>query len=206
MCLFCTCSVLSSVPSLFSSGEPMRCFLPSPCSRAVLLAPLAQLSKLLCALEAGTADVFLVFFSKLQVPNIVKALHKQLKEKSIKSRQGCFSLLTELANVLPGCLADHVPALVPGKLVRGLVVKEQAWLNPFLTHMLLACVFQFYSYTLPLLSISTYMSSSALCRCVKQLPAQSWLLSTTKSRDENIEFTSAVPRRDAFRRISSSLL
>lgn len=60
--------------------------------------------------------VFLDFFFKLQVPNIVKALHKQLKEKSIKSRQGCFSLLTELANVLPGCLADHVPALVPGKL------------------------------------------------------------------------------------------
>uniref|UniRef100_A0A8V5HEU4 Uncharacterized protein n=1 Tax=Melopsittacus undulatus TaxID=13146 RepID=A0A8V5HEU4_MELUD len=49
-----------------------------------------------------------------QVPNIVKALHKQLKEKSIKSRQGCFSLLTELANVLPGCLADHIPALIPG--------------------------------------------------------------------------------------------
>ncbi|NWR56784.1 CAND1 protein, partial [Bucorvus abyssinicus] len=49
-----------------------------------------------------------------QVPKIVKALHKQLKEKSIKSRQGCFSLLTELANVLPGCLADHIPALVPG--------------------------------------------------------------------------------------------
>ncbi|NXU53251.1 CAND1 protein, partial [Turnix velox] len=49
-----------------------------------------------------------------QVPNIVKALHKQLKEKSIKSRQGCFSLLTELANVLPGCLAAHIPALVPG--------------------------------------------------------------------------------------------
>ncbi|NXK81449.1 CAND1 protein, partial [Amazona guildingii] len=49
-----------------------------------------------------------------QVPSIVKALHKQLKEKSVKSRQGCFSLLTELANVLPGCLADHVPVLIPG--------------------------------------------------------------------------------------------
>ncbi|XP_014729504.1 PREDICTED: cullin-associated NEDD8-dissociated protein 1-like isoform X2 [Sturnus vulgaris] len=49
-----------------------------------------------------------------QVPNIIKALHKQLKEKSIKSRQGCFSLLTELASVLPGCLADHIPALIPG--------------------------------------------------------------------------------------------
>lgn len=49
-----------------------------------------------------------------QVPNIVKALHKQLKEKSVKTRQGCFNLLTELVNVLPGALADHVPALVPG--------------------------------------------------------------------------------------------
>ncbi|KAK6474042.1 cullin-associated NEDD8-dissociated protein 1-like isoform X1 [Huso huso] len=51
---------------------------------------------------------------KSQVPNVVKALHKQLKEKSIKSRQGCLCLLTELANVLPGALADHIPALIPG--------------------------------------------------------------------------------------------
>ncbi|KAF1402316.1 Cullin-associated NEDD8-dissociated protein 1, partial [Spheniscus humboldti] len=62
---------------------------------------------------SGKDDVPLTMLQK-QVPNIVKALHKQLKEKSIKSRQGCFSLLTELANVLPGCLADHIPALVPG--------------------------------------------------------------------------------------------
>ncbi|MGH0183975.1 UNVERIFIED_CONTAM: hypothetical protein FKN15_013747 [Acipenser sinensis] len=51
---------------------------------------------------------------KSQVPNVVKALHKQLKEKSIKSRQGCLCLLTELVNVLPGALADHIPALIPG--------------------------------------------------------------------------------------------
>ncbi|KAK1189026.1 CAND1 protein, partial [Pygoscelis papua] len=62
---------------------------------------------------SGKDDVPLTMLQK-QVPNIVKALHKQFKEKSIKSRQGCFSLLTELANVLPGCLADHIPALVPG--------------------------------------------------------------------------------------------
>ncbi|XP_062441137.1 cullin-associated NEDD8-dissociated protein 1-like isoform X3 [Rhea pennata] len=61
----------------------------------------------------GKDDVPLTMLQN-QVPSIVKALHKQLKEKSIKSRQGCFSLLTELANVLPGCLADHIPALVPG--------------------------------------------------------------------------------------------
>ncbi|NXS61534.1 CAND1 protein, partial [Brachypteracias leptosomus] len=62
---------------------------------------------------SGKDDVPLTMLQN-QVPKIIKALHKQLKEKSIKSRQGCFSLLTELANVLPGCLADHIPALVPG--------------------------------------------------------------------------------------------
>uniref|UniRef100_A0A8C6JW01 Uncharacterized protein n=1 Tax=Melopsittacus undulatus TaxID=13146 RepID=A0A8C6JW01_MELUD len=61
-----------------------------------------------------------------QVPNIVKALHKQLKEKSIKSRQGCFSLLTELANVLPGCLADHIPALIPAGIVFSLADKSSS--------------------------------------------------------------------------------
>lgn len=133
---------------------------------------------------------FLVVFSKLQVPKIVKALHKQLKEKSIKSRQGCFSLLTELANVLPGCLADHIPALVPGKLLRGLRVKEQGWLNPFLTHMLLACMFQYYS-CISLCSASGHTHQVLLCADV--LPDQFWLLSTTKSQDKNIKFTSTVP-------------
>ncbi|XP_061583018.1 cullin-associated NEDD8-dissociated protein 2 [Cololabis saira] len=51
---------------------------------------------------------------KKQVPVIVKALHRQLKEKSVKSRQGCFSLLTELAHTVPGALEEHIPALIPG--------------------------------------------------------------------------------------------
>uniref|UniRef100_A0A3B5A953 Cullin-associated NEDD8-dissociated protein 1-like n=1 Tax=Stegastes partitus TaxID=144197 RepID=A0A3B5A953_9TELE len=49
-----------------------------------------------------------------EVPMIVKVLHRQLKEKSIKSRQGCFCLLTELANTVPGALEEHIPALIPG--------------------------------------------------------------------------------------------
>lgn len=49
-----------------------------------------------------------------QVPSIVKSLHKQLKEKSTKTRQGCFNLLTELVCVLPGALSDHIPVLIPG--------------------------------------------------------------------------------------------
>ncbi|XP_040569539.1 cullin-associated NEDD8-dissociated protein 1 [Lepeophtheirus salmonis] len=49
-----------------------------------------------------------------QVPNIVKVIHRQMKEKSIKTRQGCFNLLTELILVLPGALTPHIPALIPG--------------------------------------------------------------------------------------------
>lgn len=48
---------------------------------------------------------------KQQVPNIVRALHKQMKEKSIKTRQGCLNLLTELINVSPGALTAHIPSL-----------------------------------------------------------------------------------------------
>ncbi|XP_022604586.1 cullin-associated NEDD8-dissociated protein 1-like [Seriola dumerili] len=51
---------------------------------------------------------------KKQVPLIVKALHRQLKEKSIKSRQGCFCVLTELTHTVPGALEQHIPALIPG--------------------------------------------------------------------------------------------
>jgi hypothetical protein len=49
-----------------------------------------------------------------QVPSIVKALHRQMKEKSVKTRQGCFALLTELVTVLAGALANHIAAIIPG--------------------------------------------------------------------------------------------
>ncbi|XP_068108853.1 cullin-associated NEDD8-dissociated protein 1-like [Hyperolius riggenbachi] len=49
-----------------------------------------------------------------QVPSVMKSLHKLLKDKSTKSRQGCFAVLTELTGALPVCLAQHIPALVPG--------------------------------------------------------------------------------------------
>lgn len=41
-----------------------------------------------------------------QVPQIVRSLDRQLKEKSIKTRQSCFQLLSELVNILPNALAD----------------------------------------------------------------------------------------------------
>ena len=51
-----------------------------------------------------------------QIHDIVKALHKQLREKSIKTRQGCFLLLGELIHVLPGCLNRDAATLIPGIL------------------------------------------------------------------------------------------
>lgn len=53
---------------------------------------------------------------QMQVPNIVRAVHRQMREKSIKTRQDCLTLLRELVAVLPGALATHVPALIPGIL------------------------------------------------------------------------------------------
>jgi len=49
-----------------------------------------------------------------QVPSIVKALHRQMKDRSVKTRRGCFNLLTEMVSVAPGCLSDHVAILLPG--------------------------------------------------------------------------------------------
>ncbi|XP_056615048.1 cullin-associated NEDD8-dissociated protein 2 [Triplophysa dalaica] len=66
------------------------------------------------SLDTGAKEEPAVTLLKNQVPTIVKALHRQLKEKSMRCRQGCFSLLTEMANVLPGQLGEHIPALIPG--------------------------------------------------------------------------------------------
>ncbi|KAJ8879876.1 hypothetical protein PR048_020493 [Dryococelus australis] len=51
-----------------------------------------------------------------QVPAIVEAVHQQMKEKSIKTRQDCFALLRELVIVLPGALTNHIPTLIPSIL------------------------------------------------------------------------------------------
>uniref|UniRef100_A0A8C9SYV7 Cullin-associated and neddylation-dissociated 1 n=1 Tax=Scleropages formosus TaxID=113540 RepID=A0A8C9SYV7_SCLFO len=63
------------------------------------------------AMEQGETPLTML---QSQVPMIMKALHKQMKEKSVKTRQCCFNMLTELVNVLPGALTQHVPVLVPG--------------------------------------------------------------------------------------------
>jgi cullin-associated NEDD8-dissociated protein 1 len=51
---------------------------------------------------------------KQEVPKVVKSINKQLREKSIKTKVGAFSVLKELVVVLPDCLADHIGSLIPG--------------------------------------------------------------------------------------------
>uniref|UniRef100_A0A4W4HM86 TATA-binding protein interacting (TIP20) domain-containing protein n=1 Tax=Electrophorus electricus TaxID=8005 RepID=A0A4W4HM86_ELEEL len=65
-------------------------------------------------LDPGSKEDLAVTLLKKQVATVIKALHKQLKDRSMKSRQGCFSILTEMATVLPGALGEHIPALIPG--------------------------------------------------------------------------------------------
>ncbi|KMZ65955.1 Cullin-associated NEDD8-dissociated protein [Zostera marina] len=51
---------------------------------------------------------------KQEVPKIVKSLNRQLREKSIKTKIGAFSVLKELVVVLPDSLADHIGLLITG--------------------------------------------------------------------------------------------
>ena len=51
---------------------------------------------------------------KSQINSIVKSMQKLLKNKNAKTRQGCFSLLTELVNVMPGALSNHLGQVIAG--------------------------------------------------------------------------------------------
>lgn len=55
-----------------------------------------------------------VYMLQAQIPQIVKAVQSQIKDKSIKTRQDCFNLLKELVGVLPGAMSNHMPAIISG--------------------------------------------------------------------------------------------
>lgn len=95
----------------------------------------------------------------VQVPMIVKALHKQLKEKSVKTRQCCFNMLTELVNVLPGALTQHIPVLIPGNTTPPLLLLLLLLLYSFLwtnRHLIWISRSQ-YLYCCPFSSIAVYL-------------------------------------------------
>lgn len=55
-----------------------------------------------------------VYLLQQQVPQIVRAVQAQMREKSTKTRQDCFYLLKELCAVVPGALTQQIGALIPG--------------------------------------------------------------------------------------------
>ncbi|GAB1295607.1 Cullin-associated NEDD8-dissociated protein 1 [Apodemus speciosus] len=107
--------------SLLKQTRPVQSWLCDPDAMEQGETPLTMLQSQLASLSSSTGEPDWKCDKKvdscawfLPVPNIVKALHKQMKEKSVKTRQCCFNMLTELVNVLPGALTQHIPVLVPG--------------------------------------------------------------------------------------------
>jgi cullin-associated NEDD8-dissociated protein 1 len=49
-----------------------------------------------------------------EVPRVVKAAVRQLKEKSQKTRVAAFHCVRQLASTLPGCLEAHAASVLPG--------------------------------------------------------------------------------------------
>jgi len=83
---------------------------------------LQQVSASRTAVEAINSDSMVVDIDTsspahmllAEVPRIVKAASRQLKEKSVKTRVAVFNCLRNLVSTLPGCLSDHAAILVPG--------------------------------------------------------------------------------------------
>ncbi|XP_074329684.1 cullin-associated NEDD8-dissociated protein 1-like [Apium graveolens] len=48
-----------------------------------------------------------------EVPNLIESINMQLREKSVNAKFGAFSVLKELAIVLPDSVADHIEYLIP---------------------------------------------------------------------------------------------
>lgn len=88
-------------------------------------------------MDEGESPVLLL---QNQVRDVIRALHKQLREKSIKTRQGAFALLTEMIHVLPGCLHEDTATIIPGILyslsdrntTSNMKIDALAFLNAFL--------------------------------------------------------------------------
>jgi hypothetical protein len=59
------------------------------------------------------------------VPAIIRACARQLKEKNPKTRMAVFGLMRELMGVAPAPVAEQLPLLVPG-ITAALSVRVQA--------------------------------------------------------------------------------
>lgn len=70
---------------------------------AIYIALLRQTRAIISNSENGAKFLQIL---RNQVPDVVRSLDRQLKEKSVKTRQSCFQLLSELVSILPNALAD----------------------------------------------------------------------------------------------------
>lgn len=57
---------------------------------------------------------FLPVFCRSDVPRMVKAAVRQLKEKSVRTKQGVFAALQELVTVAPDSIGPHTAQMMPG--------------------------------------------------------------------------------------------
>eukprot|EP00850_Spirogloea_muscicola_P001276 SM000004S15146 [mRNA] locus=s4:1584727:1593967:+ [translate_table: standard] len=78
----------------------------------------ADLLRQTALVTKGTAEPYLpsspLYMLRQEVPKLVRALNKQLREKSIKTRIGAFGVLRQLVLVLPNSMADYIASLIPG--------------------------------------------------------------------------------------------
>lgn len=96
------CDVFSAYRALLRCTKPAVMALSE--SRVTGLPPSTEAASAVAALDS-------------QIPQLVKIVQKQLKEKNIKSRQVALQLLSELVGVLPGCLAPFLSNMMNGILV-----------------------------------------------------------------------------------------
>mmetsp|Transcript_29072 Transcript_29072/g.74799 ORF Transcript_29072/g.74799 Transcript_29072/m.74799 type:complete len:1233 (+) Transcript_29072:80-3778(+) len=78
---------------------------------AATRAPDGELPDAMAVDDGSTSATALL---RAEVPRVVKAAVRQLKEKSQKTRIAAFHSLRQLVTTLPGCLAEHAGAVVPG--------------------------------------------------------------------------------------------
>lgn len=56
----------------------------------------------------------LLLLCRSDVPRMVKAAVRQLKEKSVRTKQGVFAALQELVTVAPDSIGPHTAQMMPG--------------------------------------------------------------------------------------------
>lgn len=132
------------------------------------------------------AIVVVVVFSpvnqlRCQVANIIKAIHRLLREKSIKTRQCCFSLLSELVQVLHGALTEHISLVIPGvHFSLGQVhVLLQTMCNSEM-NLIVNVTCELYRHdSVP--CFEKYMLVRRWCRAETRIPVQTWRLTHCRS-------------------------